>query len=119
MPNSSVVPRVPALGIIGCGRMAEAMLSRLLADGLLPEQVWVSARSPQRQQYLADTYGVRVATNLEVATAETLLLAVKPQVFADIESELADTPVAQETGVALSIMQGSTVGGCGDSFRSG
>lgn len=106
MPSNSVVPRVPVLGIIGCGRMAEAMLSRLLADGLLPEQVWVSARSPQRQQYLADTYGVKVTTNLEVATAETLLLAVKPQVFGDIESELADTPVAQGTGVALSIMAG-------------
>lgn len=106
MPNNSAVPRVPALGIIGCGRMAEAMLARLLADGLLPEQVWVSARSPQRQQYLANTYGVNVTTNLEVATAETLLLAVKPQSFADIELELADTPVAQSSGVVLSIMAG-------------
>lgn len=106
MPNNSVVLRVPVLGIIGCGRMAEAMLSRLLADGLLPEQVWVSARSPQRQQYLAETYGVKVTTNQEVATAEILLLAVKPQAFADIEVELADAEVARRAGIVVSIMAG-------------
>ncbi len=86
--------------------MAEAMLSRLLDKGYGADQVIVSARSPERQAYLHRTYGVRVASNVEVAAANTVMLAVKPQVFTDIESELADTPVVQQPGTVLSIMAG-------------
>lgn len=106
LSRSPVVPSSYTLGILGCGRMAEAMLSRLLARGYDVEKIIVSARSPERQAYLRTTYGVRVAGNLEVAAAETVMLAVKPQVFAEVESELADTSVAHQPGTVLSIMAG-------------
>ncbi|XFA72335.1 pyrroline-5-carboxylate reductase [Thermosynechococcaceae cyanobacterium Okahandja] len=100
------MPSSYPLGILGCGRMAEAMLSRLLANGYGAERIIVSARSPERQAYLQATYGVTVASNVDVAAAKTLMVAVKPQVFTDIESELADTPVVQQPGTLISIMAG-------------
>ncbi|WP_448525466.1 pyrroline-5-carboxylate reductase [Parathermosynechococcus lividus] len=100
------MPSSYSLGILGCGRMAEAMLSRLLANGYGANEVIVSARSPERQAYLHSTYGVTVASNADVAAAHTVILAVKPQVFSEIESELADSSVVQHPGTVLSIMAG-------------
>ena len=79
-----------ALAILGAGKMGEALLSGLLRAGTSPADVVVSARREGRAAQLRDTYGVTVATNVEAATAETVLLAVKPQdmgaLLAEIES---------------------------------
>ncbi|MBD2315031.1 pyrroline-5-carboxylate reductase [Desertifilum sp. FACHB-1129] len=80
------------LGIIGGGVMGEALLSRLLARGVYqPTEVRVSEPNAQRREVLAAQYGVQVtAENREAAAAPVLLLAIKPQIFAAVTSELAD-----------------------------
>ncbi|MDJ1168215.1 pyrroline-5-carboxylate reductase [Roseofilum sp. BLCC_M154] len=80
------------LGIIGGGVMAEAILSRILAEKIYsPNQVRVSEPRSERRQELVDRYGVQVTdNNREVAEAtEMVLLAIKPQVFAQIATELS------------------------------
>lgn len=81
------------LGVIGGGVMAEAIVSRLIAQGnISAEGVLVSEPLPQRGDYLRETYGVKVTTsNQEVAkTNDLLLLAVKPQIVDRVAEDLRD-----------------------------
>jgi pyrroline-5-carboxylate reductase len=98
------------LGIIGGGVMAEAILSRLLAQGIYSaEAVIVSDVSCDRLTYLQQTYGVETTTqNIEVAkTAKTVLLAVKPQTLNSIAAEVSGVHTACE--LWLSILAGVTL----------
>lgn len=107
------------LGIIGCGAMAEAILSRLLAQGMFqPEDVAVTVHSDARRQYLRQTYGIAIApNNADVAIAQTVLMAVKPQVYPDIWAELHQTPAARQSqGHLLSIMTGIPIESLQDLF---
>lgn len=98
--------------------MAEAILSRLLSQGLFhPENVSVTVRSDARRQYLSQTYGISIApNNAAVAISETVLLAVKPQVYPDIWAELQGTPALESPGRLLSIMTGITLGSLQELF---
>jgi pyrroline-5-carboxylate reductase len=97
------------LGIIGGGVMAEAILSRLLDQGIYAaDRVIVSDVSGDRRSYLHQTYQVTVTSNnLEVAQAETVILAIKPQVLDSIASELSGAEVACE--LWLSILAGASL----------
>lgn len=71
-----------AVGFIGGGKMAEAMIAGLLRQGVLQAaDIRVGEISEERRTLLASKYGVSVsADNAEVAAqARILILAVKPQ----------------------------------------
>jgi pyrroline-5-carboxylate reductase len=98
-------------GIIGGGVMAEALLSRLLlAKTYLPTDVWVSEPQPHRRDLLQQTYGVQIATDNQAVAAlsEVLLLAVKPQVFETIATEVANAsmPSSGRSPLVISILAG-------------
>jgi pyrroline-5-carboxylate reductase len=79
------------LGIIGGGVMGEAILSRLIAQQVYrPDQVLVSDPQAQRREVLSQRYGVNVTSDNGVAAKadEVLLLAIKPQVFKAVASDL-------------------------------
>jgi len=81
------------LSLIGCGVMGEAILSRLLARKLYhPDTVLVSELQATRREFLAKKYGIKVTSdNRAAATAsEVLLLAIKPQVFDTVATELLE-----------------------------
>jgi len=70
--------------MIGGGVMGEALLSRLLSQGLYaPDEILVGEPSPERCQVLGEQYAVRTTgDNREViAASKVILLAVKPQIF--------------------------------------
>ena len=103
------------LGLIGGGVMGEALLSRLVQqDVYLPSEILVSDPQQQRRDFLAKEYGVQVTTDnrlVATSTKEALLLAVKPQVFNNIVSELGvrDWQVANQSTILpllISIMAG-------------
>jgi pyrroline-5-carboxylate reductase len=97
------------LGIIGGGVMAEAILSRLLSQGVYPaDRVIVSDISDDRRSYLQQTYQVTATPhNLEVVQAQTVILAIKPQILASIAQELSGAEVACE--LWLSILAGASL----------
>jgi pyrroline-5-carboxylate reductase len=108
------------LGIIGGGIMGEAILSRLIIGQIYqPLEVIVSEPQPSRRNLLQQQYGIQVtAENSQVLlSADTVVLAVKPQIFAAITQELMDTssggaqPCAPTTQLPLiiSIMAGVTL----------
>ncbi|MEB3342393.1 pyrroline-5-carboxylate reductase [Okeania sp.] len=101
------------LGLIGGGVMGEALLSRLLQQKLYqPSEILVSDPQQQRRDFLTQEYGVEVTTDnhLVVTSAtEAFLLAVKPQIFDSVISELGDWQVGSHTTtlpLLISIMAG-------------
>jgi len=96
------------LGIIGGGVMGEALLSRLLGQGLYAaEEVMLSEPSPERRQVLFEQYSIQTTdSNVEVLEAsKVVLLAIKPQVFEivakDFQGARCETPP-----LVLSILAG-------------
>ena len=78
------------IAILGTGKMGEALLSGLLRAGFKPDDVLATARRPERAAALTKSYGVKVVSNPEAAkTADTLILAVKPQDMAALLAEIA------------------------------
>ena len=82
--------------MIGGGVMGEAILSRLLSQGLYSaKEVLVSEPFAQRRDYLREKYQVQVTedNNLAAAALEVVLLAIKPQVLDTVVAglNLADT----------------------------
>ena len=88
--------------------MAEAILSRLLSQQVFAAStVLVSEPKLERRDYLAQQYQVQVTEDNQaaVSASEILLLAVKPQVFDLVTTNL--TPNTQNT--VISILAGVTI----------
>jgi pyrroline-5-carboxylate reductase len=97
------------LGVIGGGVMAEAILSRLLAEHVfLPSQLLVSEPDGQRRRFWADQYSIQsTADNIAVAAGcQLLLLATKPQVLDRVAADLALLTPSARPSLVLSILAG-------------
>ncbi len=83
------------LGIIGCGKMAGAMLARWLDCGALaPGDVVACTGSDASAAAVAARFGIACGTDAQavVADAATVLLAVKPQLRAGVVAALQPRP---------------------------
>lgn len=103
--------------MIGCGKMGEAMLSGWLhatsgvAAGISAQDVSIVGHTQQRNDHLAERYGVHVQTDMRGACgADMVVLAVKPQVLPEILPGLAEELVASDSTspLILSIAAGVT-----------
>lgn len=96
-------------GFIGGGNMAEALVRGLLASGRDAGSMMVSEPDPAKRRALTRRYGVdTVADNTEVmASARTVVLAVKPQIFGDVMAVLK--PLATKKHLFVSIAAGVTL----------
>ena len=95
---------------IGGGVMAEAMVSRALALGLLDAaRVCVAEPLEERRAHLRETYRVAVTADNAAAVegAELVVLAVKPQSFAEVAAVLRGRLAPSQA--VLSIMAGVRV----------
>ena len=83
------------LGIIGCGKMASAMLARWLETGALQrENVLACTGSEMSAARIARTFGVACGTDAQAVIdgAETVLFAVKPQMRTGVLTALQPRP---------------------------
>lgn len=97
------------LGAIGAGNMAGAILSGVLAKGLVePEEIWLSNPSPEKLEPWKKL-GVHVSSdNGDVAkNAQVIVLGIKPQIFDAVLPQLA--PLAQGKCV-VSLAPGISMG---------
>jgi pyrroline-5-carboxylate reductase len=93
--------------ILGAGKMGEALLSGLLRAGRTATQVAAVVRRPERAQELRAAYGVQVLSPAEAAaTAETLVIAVKPQDMGRMLDEIAK--IVTPSQLVVSIAAGIT-----------
>jgi pyrroline-5-carboxylate reductase len=78
------------IAILGAGKMGEALISGLLRAGRSPSGVAAVVRRAERGQQLTETYGISVLSAAEAAkTAETLVVAVKPQDMSVLLDQIA------------------------------
>ena len=82
------------ISFIGGGNMAQALISGLIACGVKPELITVSAPSAETRQQYADqkmnTVDASADPKAAVIDADVVVLAVKPQVMKKVVSEFAD-----------------------------
>ena len=108
-------------GVIGLGRMAQALLFPLMASGLLPrERVQAVVASDASALRLAAAHpGLAVGTDAAAAwRADALLLAVKPQQLAALAATAPAPPSATEGAaegstqppLLISVLAGVTLG---------
>lgn len=98
-------------GVIGGGMMGEALITRLLDQGIFaPEAVLVSDPQAARREVLHYTYGVQTTDSNQavIEVAETVLLAIKPQMLAAVAEPLRH-PVRETPPLLLSILAGITL----------
>ncbi len=83
------------LGIIGCGKMASAMLARWLETGALqPDEVLACTGSERSAAAIGQKFAIACGTDAQavVNDAQTVLLAVKPQMRAGVLADLRARP---------------------------
>ena len=96
-------------GVIGLGRMAQALLFPLIASGLVPrERVRaVVASTASAQRLAAQQPGLAVGTDQgEAWCAEALLLAVKPQQLAAVAAAAPRPDPAAPPPLLISVLAG-------------
>ena len=95
------------LGVIGGGVMAEAILSRLIAQQVYgPRDIIVCDISPVRLSYWKEAHQVQTSLdNQSALAADVILLAIKPQVFPTLAPQLQ----LSSSALVISILAGVTV----------
>lgn len=84
--------KMPEVGFIGGGAMAEALISGLISCGrVAAEKIHVSDHKDGRCRELKDKYGVQAQVGAEgfVSEVDVLILAVKPQAAEKAMSEIS------------------------------
>ncbi|WP_286221717.1 pyrroline-5-carboxylate reductase [Marinobacter apostichopi] len=99
----------PTISFIGAGNMASAIIGGMLDSGYKAANIWVSAPDDGHLQSIRKKFGVSVTTDNRYCAqqADMVVLAVKPQVMADVCRDIA--PVVQNTRpLMVSIAAGLT-----------
>ncbi len=96
-----------AVGFVGTGNMAEALIKGLLAAGLVePGQIYGSEPRAERCRDIAERYKIHTTKhNLDVVRhAEIVVLSVKPQILPRVLDEIA--PSLKPNALVISIAAG-------------
>ena len=98
------------LGFIGCGNMAKAIIKGIVSSGMLNvNDIIVSCKSASSRENVRETLGVQIAENNKevVEQADMIVLAVKPQFYEDVITEIRRT--VQEDQVLITLAPGKTL----------
>lgn len=112
-----------ALGFVGAGNMAEGIVAGVLAAGVYgPDDIIVADPSTERRQLFHERFAVTAIEDSRkvVASADVVVLAIKPQVFSEVAPNL--TARLRSDQLVVSIMAGWSTGAVaealgGDSLR--
>lgn len=107
MVSTSTHGAHPLIGFIGAGNMARSLAAGLLENGWRKQQVILSDPEPSQRQAMESVLGVTTFADNEavVAQAEILVLAVKPQILAEVAVALA-AAVQKKKPLVISIAAG-------------
>ena len=90
------------IALVGAGKMGGAVLSGALRAGVLStSEVGIYHPDETRRHVLAETFGVAPLSDDEVRRAQRIVIAVKPQSFAEVAPL-----IAQRSAAYISLMAG-------------
>ncbi len=97
------------IGLIGGGNMGQAIIGGLLASGHDPANLWVSDPELEKRVELRARFAINTTQDnaVVVQNADSVILAVKPQMAQAVISDLADV-ARQKKPLIISIMAGIT-----------
>lgn len=100
-----------SIGFIGAGNMATSLIHGLINKGTPGESIWASDIDTDKLHSLAGDCGINAATPEQtVQSADTLVLAVKPQVMEGVCKTLIDAlPAGSNKPLFVSIAAGITL----------
>jgi pyrroline-5-carboxylate reductase len=95
------------IGFVGAGNMASSLICGLLVTGFPAQRLWAADPDAQQLSRLSDYQGIHLTSdNAEmVRQADVVVLAVKPQVLAEIVKPLHEALLAAST-LVISIAAG-------------
>lgn len=98
----------PRIAFIGAGNMAKSIIGGLLAEGFSREHLSASARSDQTLAQVSAQFGIQTDSDNQTlaASAEIVLLAVKPQVLKTVAQALR--PALTHQPLIISVAAGIT-----------
>lgn len=105
------------LGFIGCGNMASAMMKGIIENEIVSkEEIIGSDVLEASMQKAKDNLGINITSdNKEVVKkAEIIVLAVKPQYYEEVISEIRD--VVEKDKIIVTIAPGKTLAWVGEHF---
>jgi pyrroline-5-carboxylate reductase len=107
------------VGFVGGGNMAEALVKGLLSSGREAKSLVVAEPDAKKRAAIARRYKVAVtADNGEVvAGSRTVMLAVKPQILADVLSAISPTGRELFVSIAAGVMLAALEKGLGSNAR--
>lgn len=98
------------IGFVGSGAMAEALISGIIAAGLItPAQIIVSDISQNRLNYMQEKFEINTTLCIQevVNEAQILFLTVKPQVIPTVLDTIA--PIISPSTLVVSVAAGITI----------
>ena len=89
------------IGFIGVGNMGSAIMKAVLTC-VDAKNVYIADANKERINALSQSYGTNASTNVEIASVcDYIFLGVKPQVMADMLSDISKTLAARNTRFVL------------------
>ena len=107
------------LGFIGAGNMATAMMSGIVSGGIInANDIMMSDISEERLSFISERYGVGTTSDNKTIAKEcgTLILAVKPQYYTQVITEIA--PFVTNEQIIITIAPGQTIASLAERFGS-
>lgn len=105
------------IGFIGCGNMGQAILSGILAKGLVPAgNIFIFDLYREKREALAARFGICPCENNRevVEKVDILFLAIKPQFYPEVIEEIRDFVRPEQ--LLISLAPGKTLGWLKEQF---
>ena len=102
--------QIKKISFIGAGNMTHSIIMGLVASGYPADSIMATNPSTDKLTQLETTSGIRVSTcnDAGITFADIIILAVKPQIMADVLKALDNTNIRPET-VFISLAAGITI----------
>lgn len=92
---------------VGGGNMATSIFGGLIEKGMAPSQISISDPNDERTAFLRETWQVQASADASPSDADVVILAIKPQVFPAVLSQLK--PVLKPGAMIMSVAAGITL----------
>ena len=92
------------IGFIGCGNMGKAMIAGIVESGIVSAgNVIASCRTASKLEAIQNAYGIAITQNNKTVAelADMIFLAVKPQYYEEIITEIKDCITADKILVSI------------------